>query len=115
MNFRDPLGALREPATIRARCAAVTRAVADGRSGYFKLDRSRLPELAHRVAALARERLAELKVPHHGQWSPLAAGGIHRKGQFDAVLAQAAAAGEPGAHTPPTRAVRSNQSRLLRT
>ena len=98
MNFRDPLGALREPATIRARCAAVTRAVADGRSGYFKLDRSRLPELAHRVAALARERLADLKVPHHGQWSRFAAGGIDRKGELDALLAQRSPAERLRAH-----------------
>ena len=98
MNFRDPLGALREPATIRARCAAVARAVADGRSGYFKLDRSRLPDLAHRVATLARERLAELKVPHHGQWSRFAAGGIDRKGELDALLAQRSPAERLRAH-----------------
>jgi hypothetical protein len=60
MNFRDPIGALREPATIRARCAAVTRAVEDGRSGHFKIDRSRLPEVARRVAALTRERFPDL-------------------------------------------------------
>ena len=43
---RDPLAHLRDPATIRARCAAITRAVEEGRSAWFKLDRSRLPEAA---------------------------------------------------------------------
>jgi hypothetical protein len=87
MNFRDPLGALREPATIRARCAAVTRAVEEGRSGHFKLDRSRLPDLAQRAAVLAREHFADLKTPHLGQWGRFGAGGLDRKGELDALLA----------------------------
>ena len=61
--FRDPLAALRESATIRARCAAVTRAVDEGRSGHFKIDRSALPAVAQRVAALTRERFPDLKIP----------------------------------------------------
>ena len=98
MNFRDPLAALREPATIRVRCAAVTRAVEDGRSGHFKLDRSRLPDLAHRVAALACERFADLKMPRHSQWSRFAAGGVDRKGELDALLAQRSPAERLRAH-----------------
>ncbi len=32
---RDPLARLRDPAAIRARCAAITAAVEQGRSGWF--------------------------------------------------------------------------------
>ena len=85
--FRDPLAALREPATIRARCAAVTRAAEDGRSGHFKVDRSRLPEVAQRVAALTRERFPDLKIPYHSRWRHFEAGGVDRKAELDALLA----------------------------
>ena len=87
MSFRDPLAALRESATIRARCAAVTRAVEEGRSGHFKLDRSALPALAQRVAALTRERFPDLKIPYHSRWRHFEAGGVDRKGELDALLA----------------------------
>ena len=60
---RAPLAALWSPATIRARCAAITRAVDSGSSGWFRLDRSRLPDLARRVAELTRQRYPELRVP----------------------------------------------------
>ena len=92
MTGRDPLAALREPATIRARCAAVTRAVEDGRSGHFKLDRSRLPEVAQRVAALTRERFPDLRIPYHSRWRHFEVGGVDRKGELDALLAGRSAA-----------------------
>jgi len=84
---RHPLAALREPSTIRARCAAITQAVEHGRSGHFKLDRSRLPELAQRVAALTRERFPDLRIPYHSRWRHFEAGGVDRKGELDALLA----------------------------
>ena len=87
MPFRDPLAALRESATIRARCAAVTRAVEQGRSGHFKIDRSALPAVAQRVAALTRERFPDLKMPYHSRWRHFEAGGVDRKGELDALLA----------------------------
>ncbi len=84
---RDPLGRLRDPATIRARCAAITRAVEEGRSGWFRLDRSRLPEVARRVAALTRERFPDLRIPYHSRWRHFEAGGVDRKAELDALLA----------------------------
>ena len=84
---RDPLAHLRDPATVRARCAAVTRAVEEGRSGWFKLDRSRLPEAARRVAALTRERFPDLRIPFHSRWRHFEAGGVDRKAELDALLA----------------------------
>ena len=81
---RDPLGMLRDPGTIRARCAAVTQAVERGRSGWFTLDRSRLSEAAQRVAALTRARFADLKIPYHSRWRHFEAGGVDRKAELDA-------------------------------
>jgi hypothetical protein len=92
MKFKDPLAAMREPSTIRARCAAVTRAVEQGRSGHFKLDRSLLPQVARRVATLTRERFADLKIPYHSRWRHFEAGGVDRKGELDTLLAGRSAA-----------------------
>lgn len=83
----DPLARLREPATIRLRCAAITEAVAAGRSGWFRLDRTRLAEAADRVAALTRERFPGLKIPYHSRWRHFEAGGVDRKAELDAALA----------------------------
>ena len=83
----DPLAALRDAATIRLRCAAITQAVADGRSGWFKLDRSRLDEAAARVARLTRERFPDGAIPFHSRWRHFEAGGVHRKAELDAALA----------------------------
>jgi hypothetical protein len=84
---RDPLAALRDPATIRTRCAAVTAAVADGRSGWFTIDRAQLPVVAREVAALTRDRFPDLKIPYHSRWRHFEAGGADRKGELDALLA----------------------------
>ncbi|MEN9420233.1 MAG: hypothetical protein RI988_3854 [Pseudomonadota bacterium] len=84
---RDPLAHLRDPGTIRARCAAVTQAVERGRSGWFTLDRSRLSEAARRVAALTRSRFPDLKIPYHSRWRHFEAGGVDRKAELDTRLA----------------------------
>jgi len=84
---RDPLAALRDPGTVRARCRAITRAVEQGLSGRFKLDRSRLDDAAQRVARLTRERFPDLKIPYHSRWRHFEAGGVDRKGELDALLA----------------------------
>lgn len=83
----DPLATLRDPATIRLRCAAITQAVADGRSGWFKLDRPRLDEAAARVARLTRERFPGGAIPYHSRWRHFEAGGVDRKAELEAALA----------------------------
>ena len=84
---QDLLAVLRDPRTIRARCAAVTAAVDDNRSGWFRIDRSRLPEAAARVVAVMRRRFPDLKIPLHSRWRHFEAGGIDRKAELDAALA----------------------------
>ena len=84
---RDLLAALRQPATIRARCAAVTRSVAEGRSGYFQLDLGRLDDVARRVEGVIRRRFPDLRIPFHSRWRHFEAGGVDRKAELDAMMA----------------------------
>jgi len=77
---------LRQPATIRERCAAITQAAADGQSAHFTLQRARLDEVADRVAALTRARFPTLQVPLHSRWRHFEAGGVDRKAELDARL-----------------------------
>jgi len=95
LSERDGVAYLRTPAAIRERCRAVARFVEAGESAHFVLDRSRLPAVADRVAALTRERFPDLRVPYHSRWRHFEAGGVDRKAELDAALAgrtQAAAA-----------------------
>ena len=62
---RHPLHKLNDPTTIRVRCAAILAAVERGVSMHFTLDRSALPALADRVAALTLKRFPDLQIPLH--------------------------------------------------
>jgi hypothetical protein len=77
---------LRAPATIRARCGAITDAVARGDSEHFTIDRSQLSAVAQRVATLMRKRFPTLDVPFHSRWRHFETGGIDRKAELDAKL-----------------------------
>ncbi|MDE2276025.1 MAG: DUF1688 family protein [Burkholderiales bacterium] len=83
---------LADPRTIRARCAAILRAVDANVSGHFRVDRSALPALAERVAALTRQRYPDLRIPLHSRWRHFEAGGLDRKPVLDARLAAGSAA-----------------------
>lgn len=78
---------LRAPATIRARCAQLSAAVACGDSAHFTVDRSRLNAVAQRVARLTRARFPELRIPYHSRWRHFEAGAVDRKAELDARLA----------------------------
>jgi len=81
------LRTLRDPATIRSRCAAIAAHVDGGESPHFTLARERLDAVAQRVAALTRSRFPDLKVPYHSRWRHFEAGGVDRKGELDRRLA----------------------------
>ncbi len=83
---RHPLGRLREAGTVRARCAAILRSVDDGLSEHFLLDRSQLPAVADRVAALTLKRYPDLRIPFHSRWRHFEAGGLDRKPTLDGLL-----------------------------
>jgi hypothetical protein len=84
---RHPLAWLDDPATIRLRCAAILHAVDSNVSGHFTIDRSRLPALADRVAALTLQRFPDLKIPYHSRWRHFETGGLDRKPVLDGLLA----------------------------
>lgn len=81
------LNTLRDPATIRLRCGAITQAVADNLSPWFRLDLDRLDNAAARVEAVMRRRFPDLKTPYHSRWRHFEAGGVNRKAELDALLA----------------------------
>ena len=82
-----PLAQLHDPATIRARCAAILRSVESGVSPSFAIDRSQLPAVADRVAALTLKRYPDLLIPFHSRWRHFEAGGVARKAELDTLLA----------------------------
>jgi hypothetical protein len=82
-----PLALLQDPATLRARCAAILLAVQGDVSPSFKVDLSRLPALADRVAALTLRRYPDLRVPIHSRWRQFEAGAVDRKAELDTLLA----------------------------
>ncbi|MBL8304154.1 MAG: URC4/urg3 family protein [Ideonella sp.] len=78
---------LRDPATIRSRCAAITRAVDEGRSSHFRIDRERLDAVAERVERVTLAAYPDLAIPFHSRWRHFEAGGIDRKAAMDERLA----------------------------
>ena len=58
-----------------------------GVSPSFAIDRSRLPAVAERVAALTLKRYPDLVIPLHSRWRHFEAGGVDRKAEMDALLA----------------------------
>lgn len=81
-----PLALLRDPGTVRVRCAAILRAADDEVSEYFTIDRNALPAVAARVVALTLKRYPDLKIPYHSRWRHFEAGGVNRKPALDALL-----------------------------
>lgn len=79
---------LRDPATIRTRCAAITAAVGNNSSPYFRIDRSRFDFVAERVEAVTRAAWPDLQIPMHSRWRHFGVGGVDRKALMDARLAE---------------------------
>ncbi|HUL68098.1 MAG TPA: URC4/urg3 family protein [Burkholderiaceae bacterium] len=80
---------LRDPRTIRARCAAIHREVAAGRSSWFTLaGDDRLNAAAERVVRVTRERYPTLEIPYHSRWRHFEAGGIDRSCELSHGLAR---------------------------
>jgi hypothetical protein len=96
--LHEAVRALRSPATIRERCAAIAAAASAGRSEHFTVDRTALPAVAGRVARLTRERHPDLVVPVHSRWRQFEAGGVARKAELDARLRDRTSTGVARAH-----------------
>ena len=78
---------LLSPASIRERCANVTRAVEAGDSTHFRVDRGRLPGCARLVADVTRRRYRDLEIPYHSRWRQFDAGGRSRVSELNRHLA----------------------------
>lgn len=72
---------------IRERSANIARAVTEGRSPWFRVDRARLPDAAALVAAVTRRRYPGLAIPCHSRWRHFEAGGLDRRPQLERALA----------------------------
>jgi hypothetical protein len=84
----DPTALLRSTTTIRERCRNILAAVDAGQSKHFTLHRSQLDEVARRVEQVTRRQYPELRIPYHSRWRHFEAGGVDRKAELDALLAQ---------------------------
>lgn len=72
------LHTLRDPLTIRERCARIAAAVEAGESQWFSIDPTRAPAVADLVAEVTREHYPDLAVPYHSRWRHFEAGGVDR-------------------------------------
>ncbi len=84
----DALAVLRDPATIRARCAAITAAVGSNSSPYFRIDRDRFDFVVGQVEAVTRAAWPDLNIPMHSRWRHFGVGGVDRKRLMDSRLAE---------------------------
>jgi len=84
---------LRDPATIRSRCANIAQAVEDGTSPWFSLDPAGEVRAVDAVISETRRAYPDLVVPYHSRWRHFEAGGIDRVAQWrrSAPAADAAA------------------------
>jgi hypothetical protein len=83
---------LRSTATIRERCGNILRAVVEGRSPHFTLDRSKLDGAVALVEQVTRSNYPDLRIPYHSRWRHFEAGGVDRKRLLDARLKDSSAA-----------------------
>lgn len=85
--MHDLVAPLRSTATVRERCGNILRAVEEGRSRHFTLNRAQLDEVARRVEHVTRQNYPDLRIPYHSRWRHFEAGGVDRKAELDAHLA----------------------------
>jgi hypothetical protein len=84
---RHPLAPLRDPGTVRLRCAAILRSVESGVSPHFSVRREALDAVAERVAALTLKRFPDLQIPFHSRWRHFESGGIDRRAELGTLMA----------------------------
>ena len=84
--MHDLVAPLRSTATVRERCKNILRAVEEGHSRHFTLNRAQLDEVARRVEHVTRQNYPDLRIPYHSRWRHFEAGGVDRKAELDAHL-----------------------------
>ncbi|HVO89579.1 MAG TPA: DUF1688 family protein [Casimicrobiaceae bacterium] len=88
----SPVTELHSLVTVRERCGNIARAVEEGRTSHFRVQRDRLDDAATLVADVTRERYPDLRIPGHSRWRHFDVGGIDRKALVDRELAGASSA-----------------------
>lgn len=89
MSVSPDVTLLRDPATIRSRCARILDAGIAGKLTHFSVDLDALDAVAERVGAVTRRAYPELDIPYHSRWNHFRAGGVDRVADFDARLTSA--------------------------
>jgi len=84
----DLVAPLRSRIVAVERCKNILQAVEEGRSRHFTLNRSQLDEVARRVEHVTRQNYPSLRIPYHSRWRHFEAGGLDRKAELDAHLAE---------------------------
>jgi len=75
---------LQTPGAIRERCERVFAAARAGELEHWRLDESKLPAVAERVATLTRQNYPDpTRIPYHGRYRHFDVGGVPRLAQFD--------------------------------
>lgn len=79
---------LQTPRAIRERCEQVYALARAGELEHWRLDESKLPEVARRVADVTRGSYPDVaQIPVHGRYRHFDAGGVPRLVQFDQKIA----------------------------
>lgn len=88
----EAVAELRDPATIRARCARIAAAVMAGDSRWFTVHEAALAAAAERIAVVTQRNYPDLQVPFHSRWRHFEAGGVDRLAMLDDRLGDASRA-----------------------
>ncbi len=79
---------LRDPTTIRARAHALLARARAGESAYFVVAPDTvLDNAAQQIATVTRERYPDGRIPYHSRWRHFEAGGVDRRSQLNAKIA----------------------------
>jgi hypothetical protein len=85
-EFDDPAAQLRSTRTIRERCNNIAKAVLTGGSRNFRLDRTKMADVARRIEATTRLNYPSLRIPYHSRWRHFESGGVDRKLHLDTLM-----------------------------
>ena len=84
---------LRTTAAVRDRAGFLLRRARAGESPWFVVDDESTPVAVAEVVAVTRHRYPDLNIPFHSRWRHFEAGGVDRKAELDARLADLHSAG----------------------
>jgi Protein of unknown function (DUF1688) len=90
--MNDSVDYLLSAQAVRERAHAVLERVRAGDSKFWRLDESRIANVADVVASVTRERYPDLNIPYHSRWRHFEAGGRDRYAKFLEALGNVSSA-----------------------